>query len=80
MNQKNDEKKECPCCEGKGSFFLEGNIYQNGGIVPCHICNQKGWLNEVEQAEIEKVRKEFNEIVKGDVLNTGIFAKRLKGN
>ena len=77
---KTKEKYKCPCCDGKGTFYLEGNIYQNGGVVPCLICNNKGWLTEEEQAEVDEVRKEFNEIIQGDPPRSGIFSKRLKND
>ena len=75
---KNEKKHKCPCCDGKGTFYLEGNIYQNGGVVPCLICDQTGWLTDEEQADLYELRKEYNEYIQGEPPRSGILQQKAK--
>lgn len=26
----------CPCCNGKGSYLMEGDLHKSSGMVPCN--------------------------------------------
>jgi len=75
-----DNKHKCPYCNGTGYYYMEGDLHKSGGNISCGMCAGKGTLTEKQRAELEKVKSEFNSVIKGDLPRSGIFKKKLKSD
>ena len=75
-----EKKHKCPVCQGKGYYFLEGDLHRSGGNIGCYACSRKGYLTEAEHIKFENERTEFNSVIKGEPPRSGIFSKKLKGS